>query len=386
MLTLELLRYAARGHSPESALAVADAFAIATATELQWVLNGGLGPLAYQAVKATPDRVPLDLLAMLHGADLAAQVLQGSRVKAAAEVIDLCGSLGITVTPLKGISISEQHYPAAHLRPMTDIDFLAPGRPYDEIEAAFLQRGYQLSSIDMGVDPAHGKPLRDRRRNVWVEIHTSIFPLASPLQCHPVFARPTDPVVAVDSDFCGRRVLRFRDEAQLLYVAAYWSRDLSMHSIHPTFIMPMLDAIVLLKASGTAMDWEQLARWLGDDQATASLYLLLSCLTRHELASLPTGLLATLAARQTIIGRTENRIIQSLIDRYLLGGRPLPLVHSWHVWLNLLGPGARHAKSMLLPWRIAFPPSYPHRFDLSAQAQRLARLVRRALRRVDPPT
>ena len=226
VLTLELLKYAARGHSPESASAVADALAIATATELQWALNGGLGPLAYRAVKAAPDRVPLDLLAMLHGADLAAQVLHGSRVEAAAEVIDLCGSLGITAMPLKGISISEQHYPAAHLRPMTDIDFLAPGRPYDEIEAAFLQRGYELSSIDMGVDPAHGKPLRDRRRNVWVEIHTSIFPLASPLQGHPVFAHPTDPVVAVDSDFCGRRVLRLRDEAQLFYIASYWSRDL----------------------------------------------------------------------------------------------------------------------------------------------------------------
>jgi len=384
VLTLELLKYTARGHSPESESAVANALSTATPAELEWVLHGGLGPMAYQAVKAKPDRVAPDLLAMLHGADLAAQVLHGCRVEAAAEVIDLCRSLGITVTPLKGISISEQYYPAAHLRPMSDIDFLAPGRPYDEIESAFLQRGYELSAIDIGIDPAHGKPLFDRRKNVWVEIHTCLFPPASPLQRHPVFARPGDAVVAVDSDFCGRRVLRLRDEAQLFYIASYWSRDLSTQSIHPTFITPVLDATILLRASGATMNWEQLARWLGDDQATASLYLLLSCLSRHDLAALPTELLALVARRQTIIGRTENRIIQSLIDRNLLGGRPLRLVHSWHVWLNLLGPGARHAKSMLLPWRIAFPPSYPHRFALSAQARRLARLVRRSLRRADP--
>jgi hypothetical protein len=384
VLTLDLLKYAARGHSPESASAVAVALTRASARELQWALNGGLGPLAYQAVKETPDCVPPDRLAMLHGADLAAQVLQGSRVEAATEVIDLCGSLGITVTPLKGISISEQHYPAAHLRPMSDIDVLAPGLPYDEVESAFLQRGYEPSSLDMGVDPAHGQPLFDRRRNVWVEIHTSLFPLASPLQRHPVFAHPADPVVAVDSEFAGRKVLRLRDEAQLFYIASYWSRDLSTQSIHPSFVMPVLDATILLRASRATMNWEQLDLWLGDDQATASLYLLLSCISRHELASLPTELLATVAARQTIIGRTENRIIQSLIDRYLLGGRQLQLVHSWHVWLNLLGPGARHAKSMLLPWRIAFPPSYPNRFDWNAQARRLARLVRRFMRRLDP--
>jgi hypothetical protein len=386
VLVLELLKYAAHGRSSASAHAVATAIAGATDAELQWALDGGLGPLAYEAVAAIPAQVPQDVLAVLQGADLTAKVIHANRVEAAAEVIELCASLGVTVMPLKGISISEQHYRAPHHRPMTDIDFLALGRPYDEIEAAFLQRGYELSSIDMGADPAHGRPLRDPHRNVWVEIHTSIFPLASPLQRHPVFAQPMDRAVAVDSDFSGRAVLRLRDEAQLLYVAAYWSRDLSMQSIDPTFIMPLLDAIVLLGASGTTIKLEQLDCWLGDDQATASLYLLLSCLSRHELVSLPAGLLTTLAERQTIVGRAENWIIQSLIDRYLLGGRSLQLIHSWHAWANLLGPGARYAKSVLLPWRIAFPPSYPQRFDLSAQAQRITRLVRRTVRRVEPRT
>ena len=139
--------------------------------------------------------------------------------------------------------------------------------------------------------------------------------------------------------------------------------------------MPVLDATILLRASGATMNWEQLARWLGDDQATASLYLLLSCLSRHELASVPTGLLATLAARQTIIGRTENRIIQTMIDRYLLGGRSLRLVHSWHVWLNLLGPGARHAKShaAAVANRVSALVPASLRFERSSQTARSPR-------------
>ena len=223
MLVVELLRYAAHGQSPESAHPVAEALVAATDAERQWALHAGLGPFAYRAIKATPDCVPSGLLEVLHGADLTAQVLHGNRIEAAAEVIDLCTSLGVTVMPLKGISISEQHYPSPHLRAMTDIDFLVSGRPYEEIEAAFLQRGYKLSPVDMGPDPAHGKPLQDCRRNVWVELHTSLFPPTSPLQGHPAFTQPSDSGVAIDSDFSGRRILRLRDEAQLLYIAAYWT-------------------------------------------------------------------------------------------------------------------------------------------------------------------
>lgn len=382
MLILELLKYAAHGHSHESARAVAAALAGATDAEMQWAMNGGLGPLAYQASGPAREQVPPVLARVLHGADLTAQVLHESRVQAAVEVVDTCASFGAMALLLKGISISEQHYPAPHLRSMTDIDILVPEGWYEEIETALVARGYELSSIEMGDGAAHGKPLRDRRRDVWVELHTTLFPPNSPLHGHRVFAQPTESAFAVDSAFNGRTVLRLRDEVQLLYIAAYWSRDLSMHSLHPTFITPLLDAIILIRASGATMSWERLAQWLGDDQGTASLYLLLSCLARHELVSLPTGFLATIAASQTIIGPAENRIIQSLIDRYLLGGRSLQLIHSWHVWANFLGPGARYAKTALLPWRIAFPPSYPHRYDWSAQSARVGRLVRRALRRV----
>jgi len=70
-------------------------------------------------------------------------------------------------------------------------------------------------------------------------------------------------------------------------------------------------------------------------------------------------------------------VIDRLIDDYLVRGRPFTLFNSWHIWLNLLEPGSHLAKLALLPWRIAFPPSYPHRFDLRGQAARLARFFRR---------
>ena len=48
----------------------------------------------------------------------------------------------ICPTLLKGISISDQHYPIAHLRPMGDIDILIPADAYESVESALLHRGY----------------------------------------------------------------------------------------------------------------------------------------------------------------------------------------------------------------------------------------------------
>ena len=70
------------------------------------------------------------------------EVKHGNFVDTANEVIDVCRELQIRPTLLKGISISEQHYPVAHLRPMGDIDVLIPSDAYDSVESALLRRGY----------------------------------------------------------------------------------------------------------------------------------------------------------------------------------------------------------------------------------------------------
>jgi hypothetical protein len=377
VLILELLKYAAHSSSRAATESAAAALAGATPSELQWALDGGFGPLAHRAVSAFPDRVPQHLRAQLQGGDLAARIQHEYRVETALDVIDACALVGARAMLLKGISISEQYYPAAHLRTMTDVDILALGGTLAQIESALLERGFEYTTINMGTDAAHGVPMHDAARNAWVEIHTALFPMSSPLQRHPVFAQPGSPMHSVLSQFRGRPVLRLTDEAQLLYIAAYWNRDLTAVPMQPVMIRPLLDAVILLSNPEVTIDWDQLAVGFHDDQPTACMYLLLACLARHELVQLPRGLLSTLAARQTLIGPAELRLINSLVDRYLLDGRPMRLFQSWHVWLNLLEPGPRFIKVLRLPWRVAFPPTCPHRFNVGTQARRLVRWITR---------
>jgi hypothetical protein len=66
-----------------------------------------------------------------------------------------------------------------------------------------------------------------------------------------------------------------------------------------------------------------------------------------------------------------------MVERHQMGGRPFRLLNSWHIWSNLVAPGPHSAKLLKLPWNILFPPSYPHRYNLRRQLQRVTELARR---------
>jgi len=378
VLILEILKYAAQG-APQPSPQLASALCHADSQELQWALDAGLAPLICRGVRDCSEGEPISaaLADTLLGADLTARVRHVTRVEAALDVMAACVEVGASTTVLKGISISEQCYPAPHLRPMTDIDVHIAGQPYAEIESALLARGYTPGSLVMDADAAHGSPLYSSQHSVWVEIHTSLFPGSSRLRHHPVLADPTSSDHSVAAEFRGQPTRRLRDEAQLLYIASYWTRDLTINPIHPTLVTPLFDAVMLLRQSNATFDWDRLSAWMRDDQATASLALMLSFLSRHSLVQVPERTVERARRGQHLLGPAETAVLDHLVDQYLVAGRPLSLINSWHVWQNLLQRGPRYAKTLLLPWRIAFPPGYPDRFDPAMQADRLRRLIRR---------
>lgn len=377
MLVLEVLRYAAAPEHPDAGERIVSALESAGHGEVQWAVDAGLGPLLYRATRSAPDRVPVELRDVLLSADLTARVLQGTRIDTAEELIDACTGMGVPVTLLKGISISEQCYPSPHLRPMTDIDLLVPEGAFADVEAEALRRGYWQGPSMMGLNPHHGEPLYDPERQTKVEIHTDLFQQDSRLRRGELFSRAHIASESVATIFHGRPVHRLGDELQLVYVASYWIRDLTAQAIHPSLVAPLLDAVALLRVSGRTLDWDRLLSSLDNDMAAAALYIMLAWLARHDLAEPPSEILTALRDRQQLLARPELRVIDWLIDNYLVGGRPFTLFNSWHLWLNLLEPGSHIAKIALLPWHIAFPPSYPHRFNPRAQAARLARLLKR---------
>ena len=351
---------------------------------MQHVVEAGLGALLHHATRDCLGRAPPAWRDALKSAELTAQVITGNLRDTADEIVDACQALAVAVTLLKGISISDQHYPAPHLRPMGDIDILVPERDSQLVESAILRLGYiPMSGFQLDEDSYHGVPLFHPERAVWVEVHTGLFPNTSRLRRNGLFGPANVAAHSITSSYDGRPVFRLTDELQLVYIASYWLRDVSMHGVHPSFVIPLLDAIYLLKASRQTLDWDGLLGWLDNDMATASLYIMLAYLYRCGLDESASPILSRLASRQNIIGARELRIIDVMLDTYLLGGRKFmgsfgdrhPMIEPT-VWHSLLAPGPYAGKLVSLPWNLVFPPWIEDRYSMRYQRGRFARLLR----------
>jgi len=356
-----------------------------TDRQVQDVLDAGLGPLLFHATRESQGAVPDIWRDALHAEDLTARVRHGNLCDAMLEILDACNAAGVPVTLLKGISIADQCYPLAHLRPMGDIDILVSEEHCIWIEEALLHRGYEPKAgyvADAG-EP-HRAPLLDPKRGVWVEVHTALFPAGDRLVTDSLFSAAQIAREEVASTFHGRPVRRLSREMQLAYIASYWIRDLSRNPFHPSFVTPLVDAILLLEAAGPAPDWDRILACLDNEMATASLHVMLSYISSRGLASSISPIASKLASRQHIVGAPERRMVMSMIDANLVGGRPFlgrfgirhPMI-ALSIFFSLLEPGSRVGKLLALPWNVLFPPWLADRYTLRYHADRVRRFLRR---------
>jgi len=310
--------------------------------QFQWLMAAGLGPLLYRATRARMDDVPHGWRNLLLGADLTAQVRHGSLADTTCDVITRCARAGIDVVLLKGISTSEEFYPAPHLRPMADIDLLVPVARCHAVQASLLDAGYvKHADYPETSEQHHGAPLHEPRRDVWVEIHRRLYPEGDEFAPGNLFGAPSVMANAVASTFRGLPVLRLCPELQLAYIASSWMRDITHSKFQASFLPSMFDAVYLLREKSQSFDWPKLERWTGDDLPTASLYVLLTYLASRRLSSPPSPVTQSLATRQTLVGPLQLRIIHAMIDRHLVGGTP---------WSNVLPPPVAGRYSLRRQW------------------------------------
>jgi hypothetical protein len=345
MLIVELLKFASAEHTAQRADSVARALESSNEREFRWVLAAGLGPLLHLAIEGRADLVSTVRRDMLLAADLTARVRHGGRIDATKEVIGVCDHIGAPATLLKGISVSEQYYPAGHLRSMSDVDVLIDSEAYPAIDAELMRRGYERSRFVQPADAHHGTPLRSGRHHTWIELHTALFPKSSGLAQGHFFGTTNIAARSVESDFHGIAVRRLSPELQAAYVASSWVWDLTLCKIDPSFVTALFDAVYILKATHQTLDWDDLIESVDNRTASASLYVMLSYLARHELCRPP--ILASLATKQSLVGRFELRAIHSTLDHFLLGG------HRWNFML---------------------PPPVPGRYNLGHQLRKRLRL------------
>ena len=378
----ELLAYAASQLEANPAEGIpASRLEEVTDREMQWVVDAGLGPLLYNATRTSIHLLPAARRNALRGADLTAQVRHGNFIDATNEIIDACRDLQLRVTLLKGISISDQHYPAAHLRAMGDVDILIPQHAFEAVESAIFQLGYSRNlDCELGEGAHHGAPLFHPERRVWVEVHTDLFRKGASLRSNRVFSRSHVATQSIASTFHGRPVDRLTNELQLVYIASSWIRDLSQNNVHPSFVPPLLDAVYLVKGTQRSLDWDGLFGWLDNETAIASLYVMLTYLSRCGLHQFAPSILSRLASSQDRVGAAELRIVHALLDHYLISGKPVTRWFSdWHATLvlnTMLAPGSHAAKLLSLPWNLVFPTPIAPRYSMRYQLGRIARLLR----------
>jgi hypothetical protein len=316
----------------------------------------------------------------LLSAEWTAQVRHHQQVETAIEVVDTCAALGVTPTLLKGISISEQYYPEPHLRPMGDVDVLVPQTAREAVETKLIGLGYRpMAGFRFDAESNHGVPLQHPTKQVWVEIHTHLFPRGASVRRTGVFARDDLAGQIVASEFFGRPVQRLTAELQLVYLAGAWVRDLS-DEFDVSRAVALFDAIYLLRSSGPRIDWDGMFRWVDNEAAMASTYLLAAYLARHGLNVAPEPILSRLRSAQRTFRAWDLRLVHALIDRYVLEGRIFPpLFHSSRLVHPLLTPRAALTKLLLVLWNVAFPASAHGRYTLRYQLERVPRLMRRLL-------
>lgn len=352
-LVSQLLAHAATGEPlGRSSRRFAFGHGHADLRQFRWAMAGGLGPLLHRAMcsdtGSDTEPLPPAWREALLSADLTARVRHGNSVQAALEVICACERLQVPVTLLKGISISEQFYPEEHLRPMSDIDVLIPTRAYASVEAALLDVGYDKLDHPAIAGQHHGAPLHDRRSDTVVELHTALFPLDSPFSADRAFGPWGLSQHVIASQYHGRAVQRLSPELQLAYIASSWLNDLTLRSMHPSFIASLFDAVYLLASAGPALDWSSVLDAPDTDMVTACLYTMVAYLPRFGAAPAAPAVLATLASRQSLVGALQLRLMHAMLDRHLIGGRP---------------------------WRLPLPPPVPGRYSLRRQLDK--RILRR---------
>ena len=301
---------------------------------LRWTASNGEG-------------IPAEWARPLLAADLTARVRHANLVATAVDVLDVCRDLRVEATLLKGIAVGDRLYPAAHMRPMGDVDVLVPADDEQKLTEALLARGFEPIPYPDMPGQHHGAPLRHVRRNTFVELHTALFPESDPVHGAAIFLPAHLHAHRQVSPYHGTDAGRLSAEVQLAYIAAAWFNDMTTYRFHPSFLASLFDAVLLLRAHGSTLDWDEILRSIDNEMVKSWLYALLTYVTRFGTTPPPGQVLRRLADNRGLVGPLQLRLIHAALDRYLLGARV---------------------------WSLPFPPPMPGRYSPMHQfGKRIAR-------------
>jgi hypothetical protein len=346
-----LLQYAAQGREDLTLASFEE-------SHIQWAIETGLGPLLFRTTRASSHTATSPFWPLLQSAHLVGQVLTAAILEAMEEIIDACTGSVSSITLLKGISLCEQYYPAPHLRPMRDIDFLVDAVELPKVEALLFQLGYHQpagSSTAFYATHHHSMPFHHPQKGVWIEVHRGLATQREKDRVGAIFSLETIKTQLQPSVFRGRSVTRLSAELQVPYIASHWATGFKTVG----GVIALLDLIYLLKHTKDTLDWERILHWVQGSAAASHLSLLLTYLSHYQLVDIAPEILSALSLWQRSLRRMNRRILHALIDRYLVEGHPCGGVQSLRnldiLWRALLLPGSPSRNLLSIPLFLLLP-------------------------------
>lgn len=345
-------------------------------------IDCGLGPVLFYCIRNNPKRNELSYYSALVSSDLTSQVLIGGHLDALVEILKSSPSLTKDIILLKGISTCTRYYPAPHMRTMADIDLLVEAKLQPELERICLGLGYRQEShmpAEFYDTHHHSIPLYHPEKNIWIEIHTSLFSDPATVANDNVFSIDHVFQQTISVDFKGFTTKCLNNEMELVYTCSHWAEG-------PSWIkslIQMLDMLLIIKKSKASIAWDKLLSWLEHSSSAAHLYIVLSLLHKNKLICIPNEVLTSLSKKQHGINGLNKYILHAIMSHYIfLGhsfGNVLTIDNINIIWSTLLLEKTHPVKRLFLqlPWNLLFPPNSNDRYSLLFQLKRIKSVFER---------
>lgn len=299
-----------------------------------------VAPLLYRRVRDRQLTPPAETLTSLHQASRLTAVRNLMLYHELSKVLPRFAEQGLPVVALKGLHLSELVYCDPSLRPMGDIDLLAPADKLQESYNLLLSMGYQAPPFANAAKEAHRHhhlPSLVKPNTAIIELHWNLVAPGSPhtIDLKALWQRAQPAALA------GAQAQVLCPEDLLLHLALHFNN----HNFRLE-LRHLYDLLAALERYQDSLCWDALLDRSRQWRAQHCLFLALHLASELLNAPLPSGLLAELQPA----GFTSAMSKQA---RQRLLNPPLAELHPDLVQLWGQQPAANKLKAA---WRVLFPP------------------------------
>jgi hypothetical protein len=353
------------------------------AEKIDFAISSGLGPyINYCTHDNSSHQDSTAPYPQLISADLTAKMITHSQLHALKEIINIASPVVDEIILMKGIAICQNHYPLPHFRIMGDIDLLVSKKDQNKLEEILLSMGYQQksnNSAEFYQTHHHSMPFYHTGNNIWVELHTYLFPPISAVIHDDLFNLQNirKNCVIMNKNTYPEKVRCLCPELQLIHTCAHWAEDFNIYK----GAIQMVDMILLIKNNNKGLDWGKINSWVNNTASASYLFLLLSYLDKNNILHIEDHPIKFWQLKNSNMGYLNRSILYLLIDRFLpIKSHSNSFINEDMlriIWQTLLRPAPSITNIILLPWNILFPPEAADRYKFSF-------FIHRALNRLKP--